>query len=1232
MSMPIIPTCILILVVGPFAFAVDIPVTTAVDELNSDGDCSLREAIQAANSDSAVDACAAGSGADTIVLPAGTYFLAVAGPGEDANATGDLDIASDITIAGAGMADTVIDGDHLDRVLQIASGAVVSIHDLTISNGRAPDGQAPGDYGQDGGGILNGGSLSLTDVTVNDCAAGDGSDFYDTGGDRDEGGDGGQGGGIYNSGTLQLLRSRILGNRSGAGGDMASGSEEDSGGNGGTGGGIRSGGAISLEECVIRGNTTGAGGSGPDAGYRGEGGGVTIFSSNQAWTMTRCEVSDNEGSWGGGLYLGFTGSAIPVIETCTFSGNLAGQNGGGISVNYPGTLDLLNGTVAANHAGSRGGGIELIDDCTLRIGGTIIGDNSAGYSSNDILAYAGCSLISLDYNLVEEGAGLFTAGPNDIVGLEPRLGALSANGGPTRTMGLQASSPALEAGELAGTPETDQRGTHRPQDGDNDSTADRDIGAFELIWGEDADDDGVTDAADNCPDDANPGQEDPDGDGLGSACDNCPTSSNPGQEDADSDNAGDTCDNCPLIANPGQEDPDGDGLGSACDNCPSNSNPGQEDADADGTGDACDNCPSIANPGQEDADYPAGTVSVWHLDEGAGTGAADTPGVHDGTLVNGPVWVAGHAGSAVAFDGSDDRIQVPDAPALNPGRITVSAWIKADIWKTNIYDGSIVTKDQGSPARGWALRCGDGGRLSFVVSVGGVWKEAATAQLMALDAWTFVAGTYDGSTVRAYIDGVERASATVAGTIGVSGRPLNIGYSVDYGRPFDGAIDDAAVVGRALSLSEIQAIYAYGYSDGMGDVCDNCPSIANPGQEDADSDGVGDVCDNCSSISNPGQEDADSDGSGDACDTCTDTDGDGYGNPGYPADTCPVDNCPTTSNPGQADIDLPNPVSVWHLDEGVGTTVHDSVGTHDGTLVDVPQWVAGHSGSALHFDGVDDCVDTADFDLENNFSIGLWANVELTNKLQFFLSKNSVTGGSNLFLFGITAAGAYEVRIRTANNQAGAVSTGWQHLVVTAQSLGPASTRVTLYRNGSQLWQVDFADEMGDVSGGLAWSFGQEYDSGPIRGDFFQGTMDEIFMVNATLAPAQVLALYQSGLSDGVGDACDCAAADPTTWASPWAALNLRLTKDAGGTLDWDAPSDPGCQTPTYEVLRSSAPDGFASPEACVPVGSGGTERTAVDGTAPTHALYYLIRVVNGCGTNLGSDSEETPRTGGACP
>jgi len=76
-----------------------------------------------------------------------------------------------------------------------------------------------------------------------------------------------------------------------------------------------------------------------------------------------------------------------------------------------------------------------------------------------------------------------------------------------------------------------------------------------------------------------------------------------------------------------------------------------------------------------------------------------------------------------------------------------------------------------------------------------------------------------------------------------------------------------------------------------------------PPPVDTDGDGILDGADNCPTVPNANQADADADNQGDACDLCTDTDGDGFGNPGFPNNTCATDNCPTISNPSQANFD-----------------------------------------------------------------------------------------------------------------------------------------------------------------------------------------------------------------------------------------------------------------------------------------------------------------------------------------
>ena len=113
-------------------------------------------------------------------------------------------------------------------------------------------------------------------------------------------------------------------------------------------------------------------------------------------------------------------------------------------------------------------------------------------------------------------------------------------------------------------------------------------------------------------------------------------------------------------------------------------------------------------------------------------------------------------------------------------------------------------------------------------------------------------------------------------------------------------------VGRSIEISIQNISLRDTDGDGILDVHDNCPLVANPEQEDADSDSVGTACDNCPHTYNPHQADADADGSGDVCDLCTDTDDDGYGDPGYEANTCEEDNCPHVYNPEQARVERGN--------------------------------------------------------------------------------------------------------------------------------------------------------------------------------------------------------------------------------------------------------------------------------------------------------------------------------------
>jgi CSLREA domain-containing protein len=246
-----------------------ITVDTPDDELNEDGDCSLREAIRAANIDSTVDGCEAGNGQDTILVGEGTYVLALTGIGEDEALTGDLDITDDLTITGAGASVTIIDGDHLDRVFHIIGEVSVGISRVTIQNGNAST--TTGLFGgggilnekgelrvssskissnqavRTGGGIDNAGTVTLVDVTVS--------------GNASE-----EGGGIFNDGSLRLTNVTLSNNESfktGGGLDNSGDStltnvtidnNSTQGKNGGDG--IFNDGNLTVLNGTIRGNTT----------------------------------------------------------------------------------------------------------------------------------------------------------------------------------------------------------------------------------------------------------------------------------------------------------------------------------------------------------------------------------------------------------------------------------------------------------------------------------------------------------------------------------------------------------------------------------------------------------------------------------------------------------------------------------------------------------------------------------------------------------------------------------------------------------------------------------------------------------------------------------------------------------------------------------------------------------------------------------------------------------------
>ena len=424
--------------------------------------CTLREAINAANADATADtiafvdiAAAAGSVSPTSLLPTIINPLTIDGAiasgkfridGASAGALADgLRATASLTVRNLIVTRFSDNGIQLDAGAGFVSGSVIGT-DATGTPGLG-----------NGRGILTAnGTLAVIDSTV--------SGNVSTG----------PGGGIYKqSGTaFQLSNSIVSGNTADDGGGIF----------------IEVGGPVTFSNSTVTGNTT--------FGY---GGGILKFASNDVLTLFNCTVSGNTAAYGGGIYSEFgsvildsstvsdnvadlgagivhSGTQALTITNSTVSGNVAGSGAGGIYA-VSGTVTVSNSTIANNtvnsDANGSGGGISRAGG-TVNLGNTILAGNVDSSSDSDCFG----ALTSQGYNLIQTlSAGCTISGvtTGNVTGQSANLAPLALNApGTTQTHAVLAGSPAIDAGSPAcPLPFSDQRGVARPQ-----SIA-CDIGAYE---------------------------------------------------------------------------------------------------------------------------------------------------------------------------------------------------------------------------------------------------------------------------------------------------------------------------------------------------------------------------------------------------------------------------------------------------------------------------------------------------------------------------------------------------------------------------------------------------------------------------------------------------------------------------------------------------------------------------------------------------------------------------------
>lgn len=410
--------------------AATIKVTSTTDDFGSAPGCSLREAVYSANTDTAFGECTAGSGADDVRLAKGSvYSRSIDGLGEDGDATGDIDVSSEMSI-GPKKGNATIDATGFDRVIDVLDGADLSLSRVTLTGALETYPAAL----VDGMGARVAGRLETSKVKIT--------------GNRTLGNSSNNGGGlvIQGFGVAKLDRTTIKGNEAGN-----------------VGGGISMyAGTLKMKRSTVAGNKSGYVGGGI---YLGGSSGLPDVIDIKDSTIS----GNTAGSNGGGTYFGLYGQEdgeFAKFTNVTLSGNSAADYGGG-AYSYVGDATFNASTITANTAdadvnggGPFGGGL---------VGSGILFRNSIVAGNFDLdptSPMPDCYLVtSLGHNVLGKGGGC-TKTTGDTT-KNPKLKALAKNGGPTATHAIKKGSSAIGRAEAKTAPGKDQRGVKRDKHPDS---------------------------------------------------------------------------------------------------------------------------------------------------------------------------------------------------------------------------------------------------------------------------------------------------------------------------------------------------------------------------------------------------------------------------------------------------------------------------------------------------------------------------------------------------------------------------------------------------------------------------------------------------------------------------------------------------------------------------------------------------------------------------------------------
>jgi hypothetical protein len=196
----------------------------------------------------------------------------------------------------------------------------------------------------------------------------------------------------------------------------------------------------------------------------------------------------------------------------------------------------------------------------------------------------------------------------------------------------------------------------------------------------------------------------------------------------------------------------------------------------------------------------------WKLDDGSGSTAIDSSGQgNTGTLTAmdpATDWVAGTIGGALHFDGIDDYVDCGNNASLQitGSEVSISVWIKVDVAEDE--SGIAMKTSNSNWIDGYGLYANTNS-ITFYVTA---YTIAASKSFTADDQWHHVVGTYDGSSIRVWIDGVAGVAYSHTGNITNAVHSFEIGRGASDSYNFAGTLDDIRVYNAALTEADVLSL------------------------------------------------------------------------------------------------------------------------------------------------------------------------------------------------------------------------------------------------------------------------------------------------------------------------------------------------------------------------------------------------------------------------------------------